>query len=266
MPASPLTSPQNPLIKEIRKAAARGGLTARGLAIAETYHLVEEALRSGLRVEAVLCAASAAETVDGRLRGLRAVRVTIVEDRLFHEIAATETSQGVMALVTPPSWKMADLLGENALVVVLDGVQDPGNAGTIVRTAEAFGASGVVFLKGSVHPYHPKTLRASAGSLFRVPVVSGIDADEALAAFEGLDLYAAMPRAELTPGEADLRRRCGFIIGSEGRGVGGAIASHVKGLRIPTTGVESLNAAMAAGILLYETRRQRILGAGSLDV
>ena len=116
--------------------------------------------------------------------------------RCSQSLAATETSQGVIALVQPPAWKLEQICSRaQPLVVVLDGLQDPGNAGTIVRAAEAFGATGVVFLKGTVSPHNPKTLRASAGSLFRVPFVHGVDAARRVAALQqnGVDVYAAVP-------------------------------------------------------------------------
>ena len=143
------------------------------------------------------------------------------------------------------------------LMVVLDGIQEPGNAGAILRAAEAFGASGAVFLKGSVDPYNPKCLRASAGSIFRLPVLSGMGEIELDDAMAGVTVYAAMPDAAISAEAADLSRPCALVIGSEGKGVRRSICQRATGLRIPTTGVESLNAAVAAGILLYEARRQR---------
>jgi TrmH family RNA methyltransferase len=183
-----------------------------------------------------------------------------VPDALFRRISATETSQGVMALVEPPRWELEQLFRGRSLVVVLDGVQDPGNAGAVVRAAEAFGATGVIFLKGTVSPFNPKTIRASAGSLFRVPFVHGLDHELARAAIgqKKLDVWAAMPGAKTSVADADLSRRCALIVGSEGRGVSEKFRHGAQELRIPTSGVDSLNAAMAAGILLYEARRQRM--------
>src|SRR5207245_1282016 len=123
------------------------------------------------------------------------------------------------------------------------------------RAAEAFRASGVVFLKGTVNPYNPKCLRGSAGSVFRVPLLAAVDAEAVL--HTGLAWYAAMPRAPKLAGDVDLTAPCGIVIGSEGRGVSAAMTGRATGVRIPTAGVESLNAAVAAGILLYEARRQR---------
>jgi TrmH family RNA methyltransferase len=152
-----------------------------------------------------------------------------------------------------------------SLVVALDGVQDPGNAGTIVRAAEAFGATGVMFLKGTTSPFNPKTLRASAGSLFRVPFVHSIDPELALASFQQnkVDAYAGVPFSGKNHVKslplADFTRKCAVIIGSEGRGVSESLHGSAIDLAIPTVGVESLNAAMAASVILYEARRQRSL-------
>src|SRR5579875_1704031 len=144
-----ISSERNPLLKEIRRAAARGSLTADGFAVAESFHLLEAAL------------------------------------------ASTAATQGVIALVRPPRWTVEQLLRGKSLVVVLDGVQDPGNAGAIVRAAEAFGATGVAFLKGSASAYNPKSLRASAGSIFRLPIVAAADENLLLAALDqrGVALY-----------------------------------------------------------------------------
>src|SRR4029077_9374462 len=126
---------------------------------------------------------------------LAGIRMAVLPDALFQSLAGTETSQGVIALVEPPSWTLEQLFRGRSLVVVLDGLQDPGNAGAIVRAAEAFGSTGVMFLKGTVSPFNPKTLRASAGSLFRVPFVHGLDPALASAALKQakLDVYAGVP-------------------------------------------------------------------------
>jgi TrmH family RNA methyltransferase len=150
-------------------------------------------------------------------------------------------------------------------VVVLDGLQDPGNAGTIARAAEAFGASGIFFLKGSVSPWNPKVLRASAGSLFRLPFLYGVDAELARAAMRQnkVELFAGVPAGSNGPVKhltlADLTGRCALVIGSEAHGVTSSLRAASIDVSIPTVGVESLNAAVAAGILLYEARRQRML-------
>jgi RNA methyltransferase, TrmH family len=263
--AESIVSAANPLLKDVRRAIARGGLTREGLAVAETFHLLEEALRSDCEVPIVLAAESVQSAAESHVRRAPNVRLAILPDDLFQSLAGTETTQGVMALVRPPTWTIEHLLRRYALVVVLDGLQDPGNAGTIVRAAEAFGATGVLFLKGSVNPHNPKTLRASAGSLFRMPYLSAVDAATARAALEQhrVALYAGVPaRADggtRSVTETDLTAACGLAIGNEAHGVSGELRSAAVEVSIPTVGVESLNAAVAAGILLYEARRQRAM-------
>ncbi len=251
----PLTSEKNPLLKEIRRAAHQGSLTADGLAVAEGRHLLEEAVRSDSEIRVIVVAESAKVDLPASV-----TRVLYVSDAVFGGLSSTEAPQGVLTLVKPPSWKFSDLLGKRPLLVVLDGIQDPGNGGAILRAAEAFGASGAVFLKGSVNPYNPKCLRASAGSVFRLPLVAGFSTED-LFEHVRLPLYSAEPRARKLVAEADLAQPCALIIGSEGRGVSAAVSEKASGVRIPTANVESLNAAVAAGILLYEARRQR--GANS---
>jgi TrmH family RNA methyltransferase len=254
-----LSSPRNPLLKDVRRAIVRGTLTEDGCAVAESFHLLEEALRSDCQLKAVLAAASVRTAVEGHVKGLRALRVFVLPDALFAALSTTETSQGVMALVRPPNWTLDQLFRAQSLVVVLDGVQDPGNAGTIVRTAEAFGATGIIFLKGAVSPYNPKTLRASAGSVFRMPLVAGLDPALARAAIEQkrMDVYATQPNGKKMLGDVDFTRRAAIIIGSEGHGISETLRSAAIDLRIPTSGVESLNAAVAAAVILYEACRQR---------
>ncbi len=280
-------SDQNPLIKQIRRAVSRGTLTEDGYAIAEGTHLLEEAIAAKCEIRAVIVAESAqarlamllaeaargasakpglspspvpAEAAYSRERTTRSARTQasraalpearVVTDKTFRDLSSTNTPQGVITLVRPPEWPAARMLGPSALVIVLDGLQDPGNAGAILRAAEAFGASGVVFLKGTVNPYNPKCLRGSAGSVFRVPIATELN-------LAGLAVYAAMPRAAKAVSEADFRVPCAIVIGSESHGVHPEMAAGATGVRIETAGVESLNAAVAAGIFLYEARRQR---------
>lgn len=260
MKTESITSAQNPLLKSIKRAIAKGGLTDDGLAVAESFHLLEEALRSDVQVHAILTADSIQSAVATRVKGLLGVRMHTLSDALFREVASTESPQGVIALVQPPAWTLDQVLRGQSLVAVLDGVQEPGNAGAILRAAEAFGASGAAFLKGSVNPFNPKAMRASAGSIFRLPCVAGLEESVLLAALEQkrVTLFAAVPAAGAALAAADLTQKCAFIIGSEGRGIRAALTRKARAISIPTTGVESLNAAVAAGILLYEARRQRM--------
>ncbi len=260
-----LLSQQNSLLKQIRKAVSRGGLTDDGLALAEGIHLLEEAQAAGCVVEDVVVAESAVSKFD-------LPEARIVSDNSFRDLSTTETPQGVLALVRPRTWTLDQLIHQPkpapsrdregvvsnaALLVILDGVQDPGNAGAIVRAAEAFGASGLVFLKGTVNPYNSKCLRGSAGSVFRMPLVFAISEESCSSALANIKMYAAMPRAKHSLSDVDLVSPCAIVIGSEGRGVSEGLAAHATGIRIPTSHVESLNAAVAAGVILYEAHRQR---------
>jgi RNA methyltransferase, TrmH family len=253
-----LLSDKNPLLKQVRRAVQKGSLTEGGLAVAEGFHLLEEAIKSNAEIGAVIVAQSVKTAIQSHVDGLK-VRVSTVRDADFAALASTEAPQGVISLVRPPGWSLDQVLRGRALVAVVDGVQDPGNAGAILRAAEAFGATGAAFLKGSVSPYNPKCMRASAGSVFRLPLAASLDESLLLAALEKKPcaLYAAMPRAKILVCDVNFKASCAIVIGSEGRGVSQRLSAVAKPLRIPTTGVESLNAAVAAGILFYEARRQR---------
>ncbi len=169
--------------------------------------------------------------------------------------------KGLWRWCGPPAWTLEQLFRGQSLAVILDGIQDPGNAGTMVRAAEAFGATGVVFLKGTVSPYNPKCMRASAGSIFRVPLAAALDERLLLAAVEQrkLEMFALLPKGALDLGECNFSRKCAIIVGSEGRGVSDRLRAKAIDVRIPTVGVESLNAALAGGIALYAARNQRML-------
>jgi TrmH family RNA methyltransferase len=235
-----LTSAHNPLLKDVRRAVHQGGLTQDGCAVAEGFHLLEEARRGPCRIEAVIAAESVASSVAADY---------VVPDVLFASLASTETTQGVLSLVKPKQWSTADIFRAPALVLVLDGIQDPGNAGAMLRAAEAFGATGVLFLKGTVNPFNPKCLRASAGSVFRVPLLAAdvlVEGD--------LQVYCLAAHAGLPLTQANLKLGCALVVGNEGRGVR---LEKGQPLHIESSGVESLNAALAAGIALYEARRQR---------
>jgi TrmH family RNA methyltransferase len=252
-----ITSEHNPLLKDVRKASSRGGLTSQGYAVAEGFHLLDEALGAGLEIGAVVVSES-------RVAGVEIDRLKpvprIVKDSVFNSLSSTETPQGVLSLVRLKEWSLSDTKGDGAaLILVLDEVQDPGNAGAMARAAEAFGASGIVFLKGSVHAHNPKCLRGSAGSLFRLPFVERVEGGALHDFFEenGIVLYAAEGKAEKALDQAVFSAPCAIAIGSEGRGISSALGAKATMLRIPTVHVESLNASVAAGVMLYEASRQR---------
>lgn len=247
-----ITGKNNAQLKEVRRAIASGRPTEDGLVVAEGPHLLAEAVDSHWTVERVLVHPSArgrfASLLDGR-------SIVEIEERLLESIAATETTQGVLTLLRPKEWLWSDLAHDAGLTVILDGIQDPGNAGTIVRSAEAFGATGVIFLRGSVHAANGKFLRATAGSIFRLPFLTNVTVPEILG--WGLRLYALDSRATMPLSAADLKPACGLITGSEGSGVSPDLLRAAEAIRISTRQVESLNAGVACSIALYEAQRQR---------
>jgi len=259
MPAAPLesarrailSSSSNPLVKSVRQAVRRGGLTEGGLALLESPHLLDEAIAAKLPVEMILVSESS-KFLEDLVRSKLPLRV--LSDKLFSEVASTESSQGVVALVRLEPTPLEEILARPGPIVALDAVQDPGNAGTIVRSAEAFGAAGIVFLKGCASPFNPKTMRASAGSLLRLPFASnlppgriaGISGRAILAADAGGDPLSEVPLDDVI-----------LAIGSEAHGVGPAIGLAARPVAVPTQGVESLNAAAAAAVILYEAARRK---------
>jgi len=252
-----IESRHNPRLKELRRLLAA---PSRELAAVEGPNLVEEALHAGLRVRTVFAPLGAEEFVAG-LGLAEGTEILLAARELLGAALATESPQPIAAVVEPPAWSWDDLLGvKNPLIVVLAGLQDPGNLGTILRSAEAFGATGVVSLPGTVSAWNPKAVRASAGSLFRLPLVVA-QPEEAFARLReaGVRIWTTAVRDANPAPKAALASPVAIIIGNEGNGVPPEVAEQADAaLTIPCPGpVESLNAGIAASILLYEASRQR---------
>ncbi len=261
-----IRSRHNPLVKQIRRALERSERTQDGLLVLETPHLLEEAVESGLPVARVLFTADMEKDVLALLRKRDAEpELFRVAPAVLGAITSTEAPQGMVALVRPKGWEASELFSpEPGLVMVVAGVQDPGNVGAILRVAEAFGATGALLLRGTVRPENSKLLRAAAGSSFRLPHLGGVQLDQALAlcAVHGLALYALEPRAERTLEDVDLRQPCALAVGAEGAGLPPPLVENARAVAIPRARrVESLNVAVAAALALYEAARQRRVGA-----
>lgn len=260
-----VASRQNPALKELRRAFARAETTPDGCCAIESVHLVEEAIRSGLRFRAVFFRQSSLALADRLLPQIAAqVDTVLLPDEIFDSVVATETPQGVAALVKTKTFTLEDLFRPlQPLVVVLSGLQDPGNLGAILRSAEAFGASGVLLGEGTVSPFNSKAVRASAGSVFRVPAVV-VKAEAAILRLRqaGLRLVATSSHGGTPADQANLASPLAFFIGSEGSGLPRRLTSEMdETVAVPhSEHVESLNAAVAASILLYEAARQRRAG------
>ncbi len=251
-----LTSRSNSRVKQLR--AALGGGNARqsdGLLAIEGEHLIAEALRSGLALQTVF-------VEEGRAvpSGVgQSVEVVRLARNVFASVTDTESPQGVAALVVAPAYDLSASLAGSPLLLIAAGLQDPGNLGTLIRSAEAFGAAGIIATQGTVSAWNQKTVRASAGSVFRVPVETYSTEQITALRGRGVRLLAAVAEGGVSPEQTDLRGACALMIGNEGAGLPAellAMADARVTLRYPG-GVESLNAAVAGSLLLYEASRQR---------
>lgn len=263
----PVTSPQNALVKELRRAFTQAELTKQGYMAIEGLRMIEEAIRSGLRFQAVFFSESGRGHAARLLPQIASHAETLLlSDLVFSSAVATESPQGVAALVKLKSFRLEEILGNTGespadpLIIALAGVQDPGNVGTVIRSAEAFAARAVVLGEKTASQFNAKVVRASVGSVFREPVVRALLL-EALAIFKhhGLRILATSSHKGKRLDEADLIGPLAILIGNESAGLPAAVAAEADELiTIPhAPRVDSLNAGIAASILLYEAARQR---------
>ncbi|MGH7539331.1 MAG: TrmH family RNA methyltransferase [Gemmatimonadales bacterium] len=251
-------------IRDLKRRKARG---RRGLALVEGVRLVEEALAAGVRISGVVVGPELARTTRGtELRTVlssQAVSVQEVSAKLFPQLADTDSPQGIIAVVEPRRWTPDDVsLAGAPTLLVIDGVQDPGNVGTLLRTAYALGARATIALRGTADVWGPKTLRAAMGATFRHPVLAFDDAGFiAWSRRHDVTLWATAadgePLHRLAP--AQHTGTIAVIVGNEGAGIRPHLnAIAARRVAIPlVSGAESLNVAVAAGILLYEVSRGR---------
>lgn len=193
---------------------------------------------------------------------LEGIDYEVVEDKVFAQMSDTQTPQGVLCTIKIPSYSLDQVLGgENPLCMVLEDLQDPGNAGTILRTAEGAGVTGILLSKNTVDLFNPKTIRSTMGSIYRMPFLYVNDLCEVLPEFKrrGIRTFAAHLKGTCDYDGADYQRGTAFFVGNEGNGLSDSLSSKADTLiRIPMEGeVESLNAAIASSILMYEAYRQR---------
>src|ERR1700683_1014067 len=257
----------NALVKQLRQAFAHAERTEDGSCAIEGLRIVEEAIRSGLRFRAVFFKESAQNLAERLLPQIGAnVDALLLRDKLFDGIVPSESPQGVAALLRLKEFSFADVLERLQVgpVVVLAGLQDPGNLGTILRSAEAFGSAGVVLGEGTVSPFNSKVIRASAGSIFRLPVIltkaaGGLDEISAKLRAQSVRLLATSSHKGTPLDQANLRGPVAVFVGSEGSGLPRALMGQADALvAIPhMPQVESLNAGVAGSIVLYEAARQR---------
>ncbi|MDO4616016.1 MAG: RNA methyltransferase [Lachnospiraceae bacterium] len=254
-----ITSVSNSRVKQVvqlnTKSKAR---RESGLFTAEGLKLFREVPKQW--VDSVYVTESFAKEHREMLRGIDA---ELVDDKVFAKMCDTKTPQGILTVIKIPSYRREDLLGngKTPFLMVLEDLQDPGNAGTILRTAEGAGVTGVILSKKTVDLFAPKTIRSTMGSIFRMPFVVEENLSEALdwLKLQGVETYAAHLKGQHSYSEEDYRKGCAFLVGNEGNGLTEQLSARADHLiRIPMEGqVESLNASIAAAILMYTVHAQR---------
>jgi TrmH family RNA methyltransferase len=251
----------NARVKQLRAAFQGHARLSGGMVAIEGDHLLEEALRSGMVLKTVFVS-ERREVPKIVPRGVEVMRLA---EEVFGSVVETQSPQGIAALLVPPVYGLDDVMGGGKtapLILIAVGLQDPGNLGTLVRSAEAFGATGVLTTPGTVSAWNQKALRASVGSVFRVPVVAVTASDIEGLKRRGVRLIGAVGSDGVgvtVVREMDFMSACAVMIGNEGAGLGVEWMEMCDAqVTIPCPGpVESLNAAVAGSLLLYEASRQR---------
>jgi RNA methyltransferase, TrmH family len=253
----------NAQVKDLRRAFAHGELTGDGYCAIEGFRILDEAIRNGLRLRAVFFNESAVARAEKLLSQLGAqVEILLLPDKLFAEVVPSDAPQGVAALARWKQFSLEDVLAKSSAgpLLAIAGVQDPGNLGTILRSAEAFGAGGVLLGEGTVSPFNPKVVRASAGSVFRLPMAR-VKLSDAIGGLKtlGLRLVATASHKGKALDQSNLAGPLAVFIGSEGAGLSRDLIKLMdEVVAIPQAPqVESLNVGVATSIVLYEVMRQR---------
>lgn len=262
MKINTITSPSNSVLKRIRGLQERSTREKSGEFLLEGARPVEEAAARRLRLEKVVVSETFFQDGSDLIEKLRLTELSVVDDRTFKELHGTASSCGIIAVAMIPSFVPRDIFDQKApLIVVCDGIQDPGNLGTIVRSAYAAGAAGILLTCGTVDPYNPKVVRSAVGALFDMPVLHDLTAGQCLKLLvdHRINGWICDAAGDTRYCEADFCRPTAIILGNEARGVSSELsASSFGSLTIPMReGSESLNVGVSAGIILCEAYRQR---------
>lgn len=251
------------IISEFRKLGRRRSYRQKsGKIILEGYHLLEEALKANVELEFILYTDAFWQKPLNRELLARAGKTASlkVSSKIFKAVAQTENPQGVGAIARIPRPEADLSAGNNHFFLILDAVQDPGNLGTIIRTAAAAAINGILLLPGTVDPYNPKALRATQGGIFYLPVLQAdtIDSCCEVITKSDLQLIVADPEGEIPYYDVDFSRPSAVVIGNENQGVQESLLEKADiRARIPLKGeISALNAAVAASIFIFEYRRQ----------
>lgn len=256
-----IQSVQNAKVKEWAKLSTKKGREKEKAFLVEGPHLVEEALKSGADVRVILIEEgfplqAPIEPYISDFQGL----VFWITEPVAKKLSETENPQGIFAVVDMRTATLDDMIEDSPILLLLDGVQDPGNLGTIIRTADAAGIRGVVLGKGTVDVYNAKTVRSTMGSIFHVPILQAdLELLGSELANQDFKMVATSLEGAVSYDEPIYHGRVAIVIGNEANGVSSAVLRQCEyRVKIPIYGrAESLNAAMAAGIIMYEAVRQR---------
>lgn len=260
------------MIKEVKSLKSRKYRDEKGLFFIEGLKFVREALKEKAEITRIfvseeLAGSPGGKTIIGQIGkiGISAIEppvINILPAKLFNEISDTGTPQGILAVIKMGNHELKREIEEDGLYAVLESIQDPGNMGTIIRTADAAGFSGVIIFKGCVDVYNPKVLRSTMGSIFHIPIFLCDKPYETLEMLKasGIRLYASHLKGNVNYYKVNMEKKAAVIIGNESRGISEKTSSLADALvKIPMIGrAESLNASVAAGLLMYESVRQRM--------
>jgi len=259
-----ITSNHNLLIKEIKGLEIRKNREEKGLFIAEGLRFVEESVKEKALIDKIVVSNAFLEGKSGmdvmdRIHNI-GLPCYVVSDKIFKEISDTRTPQGILAVIKKKDALIGDIIKSNNKIVMLESLQDPGNMGTIIRTADAAGMTGVVLSKGCVDVYNRKVLRSTMGSIFHLPIHRTDDFIGAINELKakGIKVYASHLDGNINYYDINDYNNIAVIIGNEANGISDEAAMAADCLiRIPMPGrAESLNASVAAGILMYEVLRK----------
>jgi len=265
-----LTSPDNPKIKYFSLLKTKKKRTSSGKFLIEGIHLVSEALRVG-QLENVIYCSHLTEKFDGKALLGKVISSNVpheeVNIKIMKQLSQVESPQGIIAIAKPRRTDLGSLFEiENPSIVIACGIQDPGNLGTIIRTADAAGCSGLVISSGTADPYNEKAIRASSGSIFHLNIVKVDDIIDLITSLKrrGIKVISAVVGADKKYYEIDYKRPFALVIGNEGQGLPEAVEKLSDfSVSIPIMGgAESLNAAVSSAVILYEALKQRQEYAG----
>lgn len=262
--ASLITSSSNKVIKEIKLLHKRKERWNNKKFFIEGIRSVEQCIKSGAQIKYMVYSSELlGDDKDHALSFVKQENYEVYEisGKLFKEISDTNNPQGILVVVAFTEYKLCDILKDNNFIIVLDKVQDPGNLGTIIRTADAFGSNGVIITNGCVDVYNPKAIRSTMGSIFQIPIVHMGETTEVLKSLkeQNINIISSSLNTDKYSYDIDFKSDCAVVIGNEAKGVSSEVLNLSNQLvKIPMVGdAESLNAAIASGVLMYEVLRQR---------